>query len=58
MTETDKFLLLARRLRDRAEEALSMAETFRDPEAQRIMREIAERYEKLATRLEAESDDA
>jgi hypothetical protein len=58
MSETDKFLLLARRLRDRAEEALSIAETFHDPEARRTMLEIAERYVRLAVRLEAESDDA
>ena len=55
MPETN-FSLLARRLRERAEEALSIAETFRDPEAQRMMREIAERYEKLAQGLENEAD--
>jgi hypothetical protein len=36
--------VLARRLRERGEEALSIAETFRDPEARRMMFEIAERY--------------
>jgi len=57
MTETDKrrFLFLARKMRDRAEEALTMAKTFRDPEARRMMFEVAERYEKLAQRLEHES---
>jgi len=57
MTETDKrrFLFLARKMRDRAEEALIMAKTFRDPEARRMMFEVAERYEKLAQRLEYES---
>jgi hypothetical protein len=48
-----QFLFLARKLRERAEEALTLAEEFHDPEAARIMREIAERYEKLAQRLES-----
>jgi len=54
MTENGNghFLLLARKLRDRAEEARTLAEEFRDPEARRMMFEIAERYEKLAKRLE------
>jgi hypothetical protein len=52
MTETAHFIFLARRLRERAEEALTIAEDFRDPEAKRTMLEIAERYEKLAARLE------
>ena len=47
------FLFLARKLRERAEEALTLAEEFHDPEAGRMMREIAERYEKLAQRLES-----
>ena len=46
------FLLLARKLRDHAEEARTLAEEFRDPEARQMMFEIAERYEKLAKRLE------
>ena len=46
------FLFLARKLRERTEEALTLAETFRDPEAQRMKLEITERYEKLAQRLE------
>jgi hypothetical protein len=54
MSEADKFLFMARKLRERAEEALSLAGTFRDPEAKRIMHEIAERYQKLAQRLEHE----
>ena len=56
MPERDKthFLFLARQLRERAEEALTLAEGFRDPEARRMMREIAERYEKLAKRIENE----
>jgi len=39
-------------LRERCEEASTLAETFRDPEAKRIMLEVAERYQKLAQRLE------
>jgi hypothetical protein len=46
---------LASRLRDRAEEARAMGETFHDPVAQGVMQEIAERYETLAGRLESES---
>jgi uncharacterized protein (DUF927 family) len=55
MTETNKshFLFLARKLRERAEEALTLAETFHDVEARRMMFEVAERYEKLALRLES-----
>jgi hypothetical protein len=54
MTETDNrhFRFLARKLRERAEEALTLAETFRDPEARRMMLEIAERYARLAQRLD------
>jgi hypothetical protein len=57
MMETEKshFLSLARKLRERAEEALVMAEAFRDPEARQMMFEVAERYEKLALRVEMES---
>jgi len=52
--ETDKshFLFLARKMRERAEEAQTLAEGFRDREARRMMFEIAQRYEKLAKRLE------
>jgi hypothetical protein len=55
MTETDKthFLFLARKSRERAEKALGTAETFRDPDARRMMFGIAERYQKLAARLES-----
>jgi hypothetical protein len=48
-------LVLASHARERAEEALTRAETFQDPEARRIMFEIAERYQKLAQRLEQQS---
>ena len=57
MPETSKLHILARNMRERAEEALILGETFRDPEARRMMFEIAERYQKLAARLEAEADD-
>jgi len=57
MTETNKshFMFLARKMRERAEEARTLAEEFRDPQARRMMFEIAERYEKLAQRLEDEA---
>jgi len=58
MTETADFSFLARKLRERAEEALLIAETFHDPEARRMMFEVAERYQKLADRLEHETADA
>jgi hypothetical protein len=55
MTESDRthFLFLARKLRERAKKALGTAETFSDPEARRMMFAIAERYQKLAARLES-----
>jgi len=34
--------VLAKEARERAEEALSLAEIFRDPEARRILREVAQ----------------
>jgi hypothetical protein len=40
--------------RERAEAARTMAETLNDLEARRMIFEIAERYEKLAWRLENE----
>lgn len=52
-----KLLSLAREARERAEEALTLAETFRDAEARRIMREVAENYEKLAEKLEQHARD-
>jgi len=52
-----KLRLLALEARERAEEALTLAETFRDEEARRIMREVAESYEKLAERLEQHARD-
>jgi hypothetical protein len=58
MSEAGKLLVLARKMRERGEEALTMAENFRDPEARRMMLEIAERYEKLARQLETESGGA
>jgi hypothetical protein len=57
MTETNKshILFLARRMRERAEEARTLADTFRDSEARRMTLEVAERYEQLAQRLEQET---
>jgi hypothetical protein len=52
-----KLRLLASEARERAEEALTLAKTFRDAEARRIMREVAENYEKLAERLEQRAGD-
>ena len=52
-----KLRLLALEARERAEEALTLAETFRDEDARRIMREVAESYEKLAERLEQHARD-
>ena len=47
-----ELLSLAIEARARAEEALTLGETFHDEEARRIMREVAESYETLAERLE------
>ena len=52
-----KLLSLALEAREHAEQALSLAETYRDAEAQRIMREVAENYEKLAEKLEQHARD-
>jgi hypothetical protein len=53
-----KLLATARELRDRAEEARAKAETFRDPEAQRMMLQIAVTYVEVARRLEREARDS
>jgi hypothetical protein len=50
-----KLLAIVQELRDRAEEALVKAETFRDPETKRLMRQIAATYEEVARRLEREA---
>jgi hypothetical protein len=47
-----KILALAKDARVCAGEILARAETFRDAYAKQKMREIAEKYEKLAGRLE------
>ncbi len=52
----DKLLLLARKLRSRAEEIVIRAETFRNAEAREKMLQIAASYENLADRLEKESE--
>jgi bacterioferritin (cytochrome b1) len=51
-------LAIAQELRDRAEEALTRAETFHDPDCRRLMRQIASTYEELAERLEREAGAA
>jgi hypothetical protein len=45
-------LSLARDLRARAQEILARAETIYDTDAERTMREVAARLEKLAQRVE------
>ena len=52
-----KLRMLALEARERTEEALALAETFGDAEARRIMREVAESYEKLAEKLEQHARD-
>ena len=55
-----KLFAIARELRDRAdraEEARVKAESFRDPETKRLMRQAAETYEEVARRLEREAND-
>jgi hypothetical protein len=55
MSEADELLsFMARKLLRRAEEVRTMVEGFHDPEARRTMLEVAERYEKLASRIENE----
>jgi DNA-binding ferritin-like protein len=51
-TITERLVSLAREARDHAEEILARAETMQDAEARRMMREIAEGYERLAERIE------
>jgi len=55
MPKTSRLLVLARELRARAEEVLAQAETMKDADARRKMREIAAGYERLARRLEQAS---
>jgi hypothetical protein len=45
-------LLLVAQWRDSAEETFARAETMRDAEARRMMREIAMQYEDLAALIE------
>jgi hypothetical protein len=52
-----RLLSLAREARERAEEILVKAETFRDAEAKQKMREIAVKYEEMAERLEQAAAD-
>jgi hypothetical protein len=53
-----QLLAIVQELRDRAEEALTRAETFRDPETKRLIRQGAETYEEVARRLEREAGAA
>jgi hypothetical protein len=52
-----RFLELAQESRDRAEEILSKAETFKDAGAKQKMLEIAAKYEELAKRMEQVAAD-
>ena len=45
----------AQELRVRAEKALATAETFRDPDTKRLMRQVAAICEELARRLERDA---
>jgi len=53
-----KLRSLARDLRARAKKVLAQAETMKDAEARRVMREISADYERLAQRIERASRDA
>jgi hypothetical protein len=50
-----KLLAIAQELRVRAEKALATAETFRDPDTKRLMRQVAAICEELARRLERDA---
>jgi hypothetical protein len=52
-----KLLALANECRERAEEILTRAETFKDAGAKQRMRELAEQYQDLAMRLERAAAD-
>jgi hypothetical protein len=52
-----RLLELARDARERAEEILAKAETFKDASAKKSMLEIAANYKKLAAQLETASAD-
>jgi hypothetical protein len=50
--------LLVSRWRARAQEVLAQAETIRDADARQTMREIAEKYERLAQQVEQQAGRA
>ena len=50
-------MLTSEHWRERATHALTLARSMHDREGQRLMREIAERYEKLAKLTEATAHD-
>jgi hypothetical protein len=52
-----RLLALAKDSRNRAEEILAKAETFKDASAKQKMREIALKYEGLAERMEQAAAD-
>ena len=51
-----KLLAVAQEWRNRTEEARTRAETFRDPDTKRLMRQVAATYEEVARRLEREAN--
>jgi hypothetical protein len=53
-----QLLLQAADLRERAEEVLARAETFRDADCRQELRKIAETYVRLAERLERHARNA
>lgn len=54
----DKLMTNPRHWRDRAEEARAHADDMKDPEAKRIMHDVADGYERLAVHAEERLKDA
>jgi hypothetical protein len=52
-----RLLFLARDARDRVEELLAKAETFKDASAKQRLRELAVKYVEMAERLEQAAAD-
>jgi hypothetical protein len=52
-----RFLALSQEARDRAEEILTKAESFKDAGAKQKMRDIAAQYQELAKRMEEAAFD-
>lgn len=54
---TERFVT-AERFRERAAEVRAEAETFFSPEVRQVLFELAERYDRLANRLDARRNEA